>query len=639
MTTELAPSEPSTAFSLPEDGWFHIATPGEWPHKPTGLVQILDDEAMAEIVKAFVEFKAAPNWPGVLIDFDHQSLDQDKPTTAAGWIVDLEQRPTGLWARVRWSDLGRKSIEGGRYRFISPVWKSSDCALLGQDRIRPLKLMNCAVTNDPNIKGLFPLSNSVTAPVEFSPPAMPIENRRPLTDEQRKAIHAKNGGRGRNTVSGDPSAAYMRDNAPPHTPVPMGPGVLSNPTNAYMSSTGPRELITPSQRARESAAKAGQLQEIQAFRSAMLRRAYEQSLAAVAKPDNPSPAPAQPNLEQRKIVPTEPIRNSIRLGLKAAEEMSEQQRRWWFASMGGQGSSGTPRATRDHDMRISAYNQQIAELEASRRPRPELFAPDGIRNWRETRDRLMRQGASPSEILSAIAADKAHNKNVRDYLRAQKRSIRRRYKDKGAQERALERERRKEINDHEKDIRAWQREDDKISREIRRLEGRRDEEIAKASDSELRAQRQDAAEGAKNQRATMAAFSRAYSEYQRTERERARVQGRQELAEWRANEVMRRQAASEAERQAREEMRRNDPVTLARQEAQRVREFNNAVLRGDWTTATQLNTGGNLSALRQSMSEIARDVGPRDRDRAAKLLTSELDRYHQTVYGEQHWGA
>ena len=107
-------------FSLPNDGWFHIAAFGEWPHKPTGLTQIIDDIAADEIIKAFTEFRAAPNWPGVLIDFDHQSLDVDKPTVAAGWIVDLAKRDNGLWAQVRWSDIGRKSIEGGRYRFISP---------------------------------------------------------------------------------------------------------------------------------------------------------------------------------------------------------------------------------------------------------------------------------------------------------------------------------------------------------------------------------------------------------------------------------------------------------------------------------------------------------------------------------------
>ena len=44
-----------TGFALPEDGWFNIATRGEWPHKPTGLVQVLDDAAIAAIIDAFVK--------------------------------------------------------------------------------------------------------------------------------------------------------------------------------------------------------------------------------------------------------------------------------------------------------------------------------------------------------------------------------------------------------------------------------------------------------------------------------------------------------------------------------------------------------------------------------------------------------
>ncbi|MCH8512323.1 MAG: hypothetical protein LAT83_11820 [Kiritimatiellae bacterium] len=42
---------------------------------------------------------------------------------------------------------------------MSPVWSRSDCVDLGDDRVRPVRLLNAAVTNDPNLKGLVPLSN------------------------------------------------------------------------------------------------------------------------------------------------------------------------------------------------------------------------------------------------------------------------------------------------------------------------------------------------------------------------------------------------------------------------------------------------------------------------------------------------
>lgn len=165
------------AFALPADGWYHISAVGEFPHNPTGLVQVIDRDSLAAIVQQFAEVAGKPNFPGVLIDFDHSSLDLDKPTEAAGWIVGLQERPNGLWAKVRWSDRGEEAVRGGRYRFVSPVWRQEECLKLGENRIRPTRLYNCALTNDPNIRGMVPLANSA----------------RPLSDEQRKAIFAKSG--------------------------------------------------------------------------------------------------------------------------------------------------------------------------------------------------------------------------------------------------------------------------------------------------------------------------------------------------------------------------------------------------------------------------------------------------------------
>ena len=60
-------------------------------------------------------------------------------------------------------------VVGGRYRFLSPVWAKSDCEDLGNDRLRPVRLLNAAVTNDPNLKGILPLSNRNPAePFDFS---------------------------------------------------------------------------------------------------------------------------------------------------------------------------------------------------------------------------------------------------------------------------------------------------------------------------------------------------------------------------------------------------------------------------------------------------------------------------------------
>ena len=168
----------NTLFQMPDDGWFQISAIGDFPHATTGLVQVIDGDAVSAIVQKFTEESAKPNFPGVLVDWDHASLDLDKPTEAAGWIVALQQRPDGLWGQIRWSDRGAEAVQGGRYRFMSPVWRQEDCLELGEKKVRPLRLFNCALTNDPNIRGMVPLANSA----------------RPLSREQEKAIFAKRGG-------------------------------------------------------------------------------------------------------------------------------------------------------------------------------------------------------------------------------------------------------------------------------------------------------------------------------------------------------------------------------------------------------------------------------------------------------------
>ena len=747
-------------FILPEDGWFHIAAFGEWPHKPTGLTQIIDEESVDEIIKAFTEFAAAPNWPGVLVDFDHQSLDQDKPTVAAGWIIGLQKRPTGLWAQVRWSDLGRKSLEGGRYRFISPVWRSSDCAKLGDDRIRPLKLMNCAVTNDPNIKGLFPLSNSAKAdapivapPMEIpqtteappssrakptvSIPAAFLRNRRPLTDKQLRYLHAQQGreisgsstsGTWRNPFSwGAPSSPSSA--APPAAPspteaapVPSVPfstpvpgiskwgGLTGNdlvqwavaeqlrrraeqkpaaPTAQAAAPQAPAAPGTATARTQEARDQQAEIQRVAAMTPAertayqlskkedwelaheweqaelsynravklgdeSMARAWIRQMEAIAAEAARRTGQATP--EAVAAAPTAPAAQGYRPGelqpttytyaskwspsyknrraelefLRNSSFKTDDERKAFFARLGAGYSYGGPRATRDHDMRIRSYDQQIAALEASRRPRPERGDYD-YRDWRETKARLMAAGAGSTEILAAIKADKQHNRAVRDRINSIKRDLKKVYKTPGARERAYQRRMDHEKRNHEKAVRDWEKSEDAITKAIRGLRAKRDEEVAKKADSELKAQAKEADRALKLEVKTRQSLERAYREYEKTQRQREKDQARADLAEWRANEQMRRQANSQAEREAREEMRRNDPVALARAEQSRIREFNAAILRGDWRAAESLDRGGNLRGLHESLKPIY-ELGRRDRRAAAAQLQAQLDAYHRDQY-------
>lgn len=145
------------SFAPPPDGWFHIAPKGEHPH-PTKVVQIIDDKSVSSMVSNFRKQAADPKFPGILVDYDHLSQNSGSTTEAAGWIRNLQKRDDGLWAKIDWSDEGEKAVNGGRFRMVSPVWKKKDCESEGRDRLRPLVLDSVALTNDPNMKGLTPLT-------------------------------------------------------------------------------------------------------------------------------------------------------------------------------------------------------------------------------------------------------------------------------------------------------------------------------------------------------------------------------------------------------------------------------------------------------------------------------------------------
>jgi phage I-like protein len=136
--------------TLPADGWFHVVPQGEYPHPEHG-VQVLDEKALVAMFNRFQ--------PEVLIDQDHFSYDPDKSSEAMGWVKALEKRAGGLFAKIDFTDLGKAAVVNGRYRFISPVWLQQDTEPAGPGKIRPLRIDSFGLTNQPNLKGMVPLSN------------------------------------------------------------------------------------------------------------------------------------------------------------------------------------------------------------------------------------------------------------------------------------------------------------------------------------------------------------------------------------------------------------------------------------------------------------------------------------------------
>lgn len=168
-------------FTLAPDGWIMVLPKGTFPgvlrsYDDAGdevrrdIVQQFDDQAFAAITDEWNARKAAmgDNFPGMLIDYDHFSHDEDKPTGAAGWIEDLQVRDDGLWGMPRWSVDGRAKLEGGIYRLVSPVLGkfeklgTKDEGDKSLDIMRPGSLVRLALTNDPQLRGMPPVANRDT---------------------------------------------------------------------------------------------------------------------------------------------------------------------------------------------------------------------------------------------------------------------------------------------------------------------------------------------------------------------------------------------------------------------------------------------------------------------------------------------
>lgn len=142
-------------FAPPVDGWIQISPLGNFPHG-SGVVQVVDAEALASLANSYAG--------DLLLDFDHESSDPAKRTTAAGWIDGVEARADGLWGHVRWSAAGETALANGEYRFVSPVWDVEEIGNLKPEtgklkQVRPVRLLEAGLTNKPNLKNLKPISN------------------------------------------------------------------------------------------------------------------------------------------------------------------------------------------------------------------------------------------------------------------------------------------------------------------------------------------------------------------------------------------------------------------------------------------------------------------------------------------------
>lgn len=151
----------------PRDGWYHIERWGEHPQtsqEGKQYVQVIDDEAVRAIVEAGVPEE------GLLTDVEHVSVAVTGPrdSRAYGWVRELAALPTAeglqLCARIEWTPLGLPLVRDRIYKHFSTVYSVELCADLGGGRLRPLKLVGLALTNQPNNDGQRPITNTRCQP-------------------------------------------------------------------------------------------------------------------------------------------------------------------------------------------------------------------------------------------------------------------------------------------------------------------------------------------------------------------------------------------------------------------------------------------------------------------------------------------
>ena len=102
----------------------------------------------------------------LLVDKDHSSVKKgtEKDTSAMGWMHSFKKGIEGLWAKIRWTNIGRNLVENRVFRFLSPVF-----TLHGD---KPTNMLNVALTNQP----------------AFQDKAKPIINNKPNMEEIEMTI-------------------------------------------------------------------------------------------------------------------------------------------------------------------------------------------------------------------------------------------------------------------------------------------------------------------------------------------------------------------------------------------------------------------------------------------------------------------
>lgn len=128
----------------------------EWVHLvPAGTFKGADGRGPYRVADgaAVIRDSMATGAGRLPIDENH-AIDLKAPkgeaSPARGWIVELQERDTGIWGRVEWTEDGRRMVAAKEYRGISPaISRKADGEIVA--------VLRASLTNTPNLNQLTTL--------------------------------------------------------------------------------------------------------------------------------------------------------------------------------------------------------------------------------------------------------------------------------------------------------------------------------------------------------------------------------------------------------------------------------------------------------------------------------------------------
>lgn len=162
------PGSPSVASG---GGWFQTFPPygrypvgGTIPNADKDAVYVYDEDAARKIVESFRAAAKRPDFPGVLVDREHDSLDPKKPSDAMAWAKDIRQEEDGsIWTKWEFTPKGKELWETKTIINRSPAFYSDK---VNDKEYHPCELVSIGMTNTPHFTELSNLAAARAAEVK-----------------------------------------------------------------------------------------------------------------------------------------------------------------------------------------------------------------------------------------------------------------------------------------------------------------------------------------------------------------------------------------------------------------------------------------------------------------------------------------